>query len=225
MPPHNNILHAKVFSSQLRAFIQLHTPQHTNMKSFRAILLTFAAAAFATGCTPQYPPSGYEDGASGPKTGEADWKPGQGTDGGAGVTTASGLPGRNEITARNASGLYDPTNGGWNPAAVLTTIFFEFGSYTVSSAERAKLTAIADQGKSIRIISAGYTDHFGTEQYNRGLSDKRAQNVKSYLVGIGIAESKIDIVSFGKQFARPTGTRAEVSDDRRVVVVNADYGK
>jgi hypothetical protein len=42
-------------------------------------------------------------------------------------------------------------------------------------------------------------------------------------VSVGVPESSIEIQAFGKRYARPNGSRAEVNEDRRAVVVNADY--
>lgn len=184
------------------------------MRFLTFTLLSLSLGLLATGCTPTHPPA--------PITG-----PGGTTDAGTGIGTGiSGGAGGDLATRGDTTGaasLFDSATGRYNAAAVLTTVYFGFDKYNVEVTERAKLAEIAEKAKGIRIIVAGYTDHFGTEQYNHGLSDRRAQSVKNYLVNIGVPDGNIEIQAFGKQYARPGGSHAEVAEDRRAVVVNADY--
>lgn len=105
----------------------------------------------------------------------------------------------------------------------MATVYFGFDKYSVSPSEGTKLSTIAHQAQGTKLIVAGYTDHFGTDQYNIGLSDKRAQSVKNYLVTLGVPEANIEIKAFGKQYARTGGTKDEVREDRRAVVVDANF--
>ena len=50
-----------------------------------------------------------------------------------------------------------------------------------------------------KIIIKGYTDSSGSKAYNKLLSRFRANNVKSYLVGQGIAPLKIDTIGIGPE--------------------------
>jgi general secretion pathway protein A len=45
----------------------------------------------------------------------------------------------------------------------------------------------------------GYSDSLGQEQYNVKLSEFRANTVKSYLMGRGLAESRIRVQGLGSQ--------------------------
>ena len=183
------------------------------MKTFQIAILALAAA-FAAGCSPSSPPSGYDSnnsGASGGAFGEN-----------IGNSLNESLPSRNDSFG-SGSDLFDPLTGQPDPRAVMATIYFGFDRYNVSSAEGNKLVPVAQQGQSARLIVAGYTDHFGTDQYNIALSDKRAQSVKMYLINLGIPESNIEIKAFGKQYARPNGTKEQVREDRRAVVVDANF--
>jgi outer membrane protein OmpA-like peptidoglycan-associated protein len=168
------------------------------------------------GCTPNHPPTKYGNETIPAAKPVAD----AGAFGGGTTTTTGELPLRDTASYTVQA---DPTTGQWPQAAVLTVIYFGFDKFNTEASERAKLVNIADKAKTVRVIVAGYTDHYGTEQYNQALSDKRANSVKNYLVQLGVPESRIEIQSFGKQFARPNGTRDEVAEDRRAVVVNADY--
>lgn len=110
------------------------------------------------------------------------------------------------------------------PEAILTTVYFEFDKYTVSAAERAKLDAIAGRVKATEVIIAGYTDHFGTEEYNLGLSDRRAQSVRDYLVGLGANQANSEIMALGSQQAdKSAAGRQSGAKDRKAIVVDVNY--
>ena len=78
---------------------------------------------------------------------------------------------------------------------------FGFDSYVVSSSEMYKVRAVADAMRSTgnTVIIAGFTDERGTEEYNRGLGEKRALAVREALSQAGIRANRIQTVSFGKE--------------------------
>ncbi len=182
------------------------------MKTFQLTLFALATILVA-GCAPSSPPSGY-DSASGPRSG--------GFENDIHNSLNGTLPSRSESFG-NGSDLFDPLTGQPDPRAVMATVYFGFDRYNVSAAEGNKLVSLSSQAQNARLIVAGYTDHFGTDQYNIALSDKRAQSVKTYLMNLGFPESSIEIKAFGKQYARPNGTREQVREDRRAVVVDANF--
>jgi len=115
-------------------------------------------------------------------------------------------------------------SGNIPPEAILTTVYFGFDKYTVDSKERAKLDAISGKAQNTKLIIAGYTDQFGTEEYNLGLSDRRAQSVREYLVKVGSTETNIEVLALGEQEADKNATgRDSGSKDRKAVVVDANY--
>lgn len=115
-------------------------------------------------------------------------------------------------------------NGNIPPEAILTTVYFDFDKYTVSATERAKLDAVAGRVKATDVIIAGYTDHFGTEEYNLGLSDRRAQAVREYLVKVGANQAKSEIMALGSQHAdKNAAGRQSGAKDRKAVVVDVNY--
>ncbi len=115
-------------------------------------------------------------------------------------------------------------SGNIPPEAILTTVYFGFDKYTVDSKERAKLDAISGQAQNTKLIIAGYTDQFGTEEYNLGLSDRRAQSVREYLVKVGSTETNIEVLALGEQEADKNATgRDSGSKDRKAIVVDANY--
>src|SRR5690606_19390258 len=107
------------------------------------------------------------------------WTPATGTAGCAGVPVAQ----RTEAVAPTA------------PKAVLhADTFFDFDKDTLKPEGRQVLDQVAAQASSINLetlIAVGHTDSIGTEQYNQGLSERRANTVKQYLVSKGIDSNRI----------------------------------
>jgi len=115
-------------------------------------------------------------------------------------------------------------SGNIPPEAILTTVYFGFDKYTVDAQERAKLDAISGQAKNTKLIIAGYTDQFGTEEYNLGLSDRRAQSVREYLVKLGSTQTNIEVLALGEQEADKNASGRDAgSKDRKAIVVDANY--
>ena len=115
-------------------------------------------------------------------------------------------------------------NGTIPPEAILATVYFDFDRYNVSASERGKLDAIAARVKGTKVIIAGYTDHFGTEEYNLGLSDRRAQAVREYLVKLGADQARSEIMALGSQHAdKSAAGRQSGAKDRKAVVVDVNY--
>jgi peptidoglycan-associated lipoprotein len=115
-------------------------------------------------------------------------------------------------------------NGTIPPEAILATVYFDFDRYNVSAAERGKLDAAAARVKGTKVIIAGYTDTFGTEEYNLGLSDRRAQSVRDYLVGLGANQANSEIMALGSQQAdKSAAGRQSGAKDRKAIVVDVNY--
>ena len=81
------------------------------------------------------------------------------------------------------------------------TELFAFDS-AVLRQPQPKLDAIADLLKAnsqvSNVVITGYTDRLGSDKYNLKLSQRRAEAVKSYLVGKGIESSRLNTVGKGK---------------------------
>lgn len=105
--------------------------------------------------------------------------------------------------------------------AKLAVVYFGFDKFNVEESERAKLDAALDAVKRGNIYIVGYSDYFGTEEYNLALSDKRAQAVKNYLMRLG-ADDSAQIQALGEAYAVQNGTREEVAEDRKVIVVDGN---
>ncbi len=108
--------------------------------------------------------------------------------------------------------------------AKLCTIYFAFDRFSVDENARHQLDAIAEAAKRDGIVIVGYSDYYGSAEYNLTLSDKRAQAVKNYLNRIGSADTA-KIHALGEQFAVQSGTKDQVSKDRKVIVVDGNAAR
>ena len=100
--------------------------------------------------------------------------------------------------------------------------FFDFDKSTIKPEGRQVLDQIASQAQTINLetlIATGHTDSIGSEAYNQGLSERRANSVKEYLVGKGIAADRI--YTEGKGELSPVAsnaTREGRAQNRRVEI-------
>jgi len=102
-------------------------------------------------------------------------------------------------------------------------IFFDSGKSTLKPGAKKTLDRIAQQLKtdsSIKVFVEGHTDSTGSAQKNLTLSEKRADAVRDYLAGRGVAEGQISAA--GKGEAEPVATNKTVAgrqQNRRVELV------
>src|SRR5438067_6619597 len=85
-----------------------------------------------------------------------------------------------------------------------------------------KLGTLLQRNPKATFTVEGYTDSFGTPEYNLNLSQRRADSVKQYLVeGMGISPAQIQTRGYGATKFRtsPNGSIDEQSSNRRVEIV------
>lgn len=81
-------------------------------------------------------------------------------------------------------------------------IYFNFDKSDIRDDQQSRLDGNADFLKAnnqLRIIVEGNCDERGTNEYNIALGERRAQSAKKYLVNLGVAEERINTVSFGEE--------------------------
>ncbi len=97
---------------------------------------------------------------------------------------------------------------------------FGFDSSELSATSRANLDKLADilkNNEDTNINIYGHTDSKGTDSYNQALSERRAAAVKSYLVGKGVASSRMYTMGMGESDPKSSNdTEAGRADNRRV---------
>jgi len=93
------------------------------------------------------------------------------------------------------------------PVLVLETIHFDFDKYDIrpGDAEILKKNAeVLKQYPEVKIIIEGHCCPIGTNEYNLGLGQRRANAAKEYLVKLGISPDRIETISYGEE--RPVTT-------------------
>lgn len=94
---------------------------------------------------------------------------------------------------------------------LLTMVHFDFDASDLRAEDRAILDAkvsILQANPAVAIRISGHTDERGSDEYNLALGERRAAAVKAYLMQHGIAESRMETISYGEE--RPI---AEGSDE------------
>jgi outer membrane protein OmpA-like peptidoglycan-associated protein len=85
-----------------------------------------------------------------------------------------------------------------------------------------KVATLIKRNPKATFTLEGYTDSFGSEEYNLDLSERRAEAVKAYLVdSLGINPAQIETRGYGKAnlLTSPDASIEEQEVNRRVVVV------
>jgi peptidoglycan-associated lipoprotein len=89
--------------------------------------------------------------------------------------------------------------------AKIEDAYFDYNKHTLRpdavqalQADSAELRDIISQYPAYKLTIEGHCDERGSEEYNRALGDARAHAAKDYLVGVGISESQLAVVSYGK---------------------------
>jgi len=88
-------------------------------------------------------------------------------------------------------------------------ILFEFDSASLSVEAQEILRAKAEwlrENPRAQVMIEGHCDERGTNEYNLALGDRRAFSSKSFLVDLGIADSRITTISYGEE--QPVDSRS-----------------
>lgn len=116
------------------------------------------------------------------------------------------------------AGSTDPLN---DPQGVLAkrSVYFDYDSFVVKGEYR---TVVENHAKYLvahkdrKVIIQGNTDDRGGAEYNLALGQKRAEAVRKALVLLGVSESQVEAVSFGKEKPKALGSdEASFAENRR----------
>ena len=109
-------------------------------------------------------------------------------------------------------------------------IHFDYNSAEIN---KASMLAVQELGKALTdpslkgstFVVAGHTDAIGGEEFNQGLSERRADTIKRYLTDkFGINGSELVTVGYGKTKPKDPKTPLDPTN-RRVQVVNMEVNK
>lgn len=118
-----------------------------------------------------------------------------------------------------------PQPGSWEYVVsnVGDRVFFGFDKSSLTPEARKVLAEQADFLKAnpnVTVTIEGHADERGTREYNLALGERRANSVKNYLVALGVDESRIRTISYGKERPAVLGHNEFAwSQNRRAVTV------
>jgi len=81
-------------------------------------------------------------------------------------------------------------------------IRFDYDRYDIKDDAKPvlkELSAILSRNKDIKVIIEGHCDERGTNEYNLGLGDRRANSAKEYLISLGIPSGRVETISYGEE--------------------------
>ena len=97
---------------------------------------------------------------------------------------------------------FDPMGSDSGNIPGLATVHFEYDRFTLSPEARNILAQNADfmrTNGAVNLQIEGHCDARGSIEYNLTLGERRANAVKSYLVSLGIPDSRLSVLSYGEE--------------------------
>ena len=132
----------------------------------------------------------------------------------------------------DSTGLGDPSDPrsiAYFNQTIGDKVHFAVDQSTLSAEAQSTLTQQAgwlNQRPAYTAIIEGHADEQGTREYNIALGDRRANAVKAYLISQGVAGTRLQTVSYGKE--RPLAVCSDeacyTQNRRAVTVVGAGAG-
>jgi peptidoglycan-associated lipoprotein len=90
--------------------------------------------------------------------------------------------------------------------AKIEDAYFDYNKHTLRPdavkalhSDSAELRDIIKQYPDYKLIIEGHADERGSEEYNMALGDARAKSAEEYLVGVGIPQLQLSVISYGKE--------------------------
>jgi outer membrane protein OmpA-like peptidoglycan-associated protein len=103
-----------------------------------------------------------------------------------------------------------------NITITLNNVFFDFDKAVLkpeSFPELDRIVKVMQERAGLQIEISGHTDAVGTEEYNLGLSERRAKAVVKYVTDKGIGQDRINTIYLGE--AKPIDTNATTEGRRK----------
>lgn len=94
---------------------------------------------------------------------------------------------------------------------VKNEVLFDYNSASLRGQSKSALREMADvfeKYPDTSISVQGYTDSIGSNAYNQRLSDRRAENVASYIESLGVRSSRVNAVGYGESSPRASNSTA-----------------
>lgn len=104
-----------------------------------------------------------------------------------------------------------------------STFYFEFDQSSIKEDDQSILRAHAEylaNTPSASVVVEGNTDERGTVEYNLALGERRAAEIRRFLLANGAAAEQVETVSYGEERPAVTGTDdSAYAQNRRAVIV------
>ena len=142
---------------------------------------------------------------------------------GSGSLTGSGAAGASAASAAAAAAAARAAADAAAMAVKERIVYFDFDSFVVRPEARPIIEAHARRLRAdakLRVALEGHTDERGGREYNLGLGQKRADAVRKALSLLGVADSQMEAVSFGKEKPAVPGTSEAAMQENRRVEIN-----
>jgi peptidoglycan-associated lipoprotein len=108
------------------------------------------------------------------------------------------------------------------PVLAQRVIYFDYDSFAIKPEFQSVVEAqakfiLADKNRKVQV--EGHTDERGGREYNLALGQKRAETVRRALALLGVQDSQVEAVSFGKEKPAVQGTdEAALAKNRRAEI-------
>jgi peptidoglycan-associated lipoprotein len=109
-------------------------------------------------------------------------------------------------------------------------IHFDYDKYDVREEDKPVLQNIANwllKNTSAKLSIEGHCDERGTNEYNLALGDRRAKAARDYLIALGIASGRVEMLSYGEEmpFCKDQTEECWAKNRRDHFVVLKEAGK
>ena len=108
----------------------------------------------------------------------------------------------------------------------LEGVHFDFDKATLRPEAKTILdeaAALLNKNERVVVEVAGHTDSTGSESYNQGLSERRANSVQDYLVGKGVKAHRLSSKGYGESMpVASNDTKEGRAENRRVELIVLD---
>lgn len=139
----------------------------------------------------------------------------------AGCASKKKMDNSSMTTAANnaATETFDPAGSDSQKIDGLHTIHFSFDKSGLNQDDKKLLdqnVTWMTQHPNTKIQIEGHCDQRGSIEYNLGLGERRAKAAQSYMMSQGINQSRLSVISYGKEKPISTGdTDADYAKNRR----------
>jgi peptidoglycan-associated lipoprotein len=118
--------------------------------------------------------------------------------------------------------VVDKSGSSIGPVGVAHVVYFDYDSFVVRAEARPVIENHArflQANKQRKANLEGHTDERGGREYNLALGQKRAESVRQALSLLGVSDSQLEAVSYGKEKPAAQGSaEADLAKNRRVEI-------